>query len=129
MVVELSPRITKVQNALFEKAHTEPCELKHIAIALKKQGLKGDKLFVHPGMLPLPIDECPQLQNLTHRQKVILSGCFFANMYKMVARAEHQALDSNMVTAENAFSIYSDEYMILAQETSEEYDHIWSEFF
>lgn len=124
--IELNPRITKVQNALFEKAHTEPCEVKHIAIALKKQGLKGDKLFVHPEMAPLPMGQCPELQSLTHRQKVILSGCFFGNMYKMVGRSEHQAIDSNMVTAENAFTKYSDEYIILAQETAEEFDHIWS---
>ena len=125
-IVELSSRLTKVQNALFEKAHTEPCEVKHIAIALKKQGIKGDKLFLHPEMFPLPMIQCPELQKLTHKQKVILSACSFANMYKMVGRSEHQAIDSNMVTAEKAFSRYSDEYMILAQETSEEYDHIWS---
>lgn len=125
-VVELSPRLTKVQNALFEKAHTEPCEVKHVAIALKKQGLKGDKIFMHPEMAPLPMAQCPELQKLTHRQKIILSGCCFGNMYKMVGRSEHQAIDSNMVTAEKSFSRYSDEYMVLAQETAEEYDHIWS---
>lgn len=124
--VELTPRLTKVQNALFERAHTEPCEVKHIAIALKKQGFKGDKLFLHPEMSPLPMAQCPELKKLSHKQQVILSGCNFANMYKMVGRSEHQAIDSNMVTAEKAFSRYSDEYMVLAQETAEEYDHIWS---
>lgn len=124
--VKINDRITKIQNKLFEQAHTQPLELKPLAIALSKQGIKGEKLYSHPGMIPLPIPFCEYLRSITARQKSILSAAFLANFYKYVANSESQALVSNMSVAEKLFAPYSDEYMILHQETNEELDHIWS---
>lgn len=124
--VPLSKKITKVQNRLFETAHAEPLELKHLGIALNKQGIQGDKLYANPAMLPMPIGRCDYLKSLSDRQKAIISACFYVNLYKLVANSESQTLISNMVAAEKAFEPYSEEYMILHQETSEEMDHIWT---
>ena len=47
--VKIDTRITKIQNRLFEQAHTHPLELKPLAIAMSKQGINGEKLYSHPG--------------------------------------------------------------------------------
>ncbi|MBE8988088.1 hypothetical protein [Nostoc sp. LEGE 12450] len=124
--VKIDNRIPKIQNKLFEQAHTQPLELKTVAIAMSKQGIKGEKLYSHPGMLPLPVPICEYLFSFNARQMSILSATFFANFYKYVANSEYQSLISNMSVAEKVFASYSDEFMILHQETNEEMDHIWS---
>lgn len=124
--VQIDRRIPKIQNKLFEQAHSNALELKPIAIAMSKQGIKGEKLYCHPGMLPLPVPVCEYLLSFNNRQKAILSATFFANFYKYVANSEYQSLISNMSIAEKVFALYSDEFMILHQETNEEMDHIWS---
>lgn len=124
--VFLDERLTKSQNKLFEHAHSKPLELKYLAIALSKQGLQGEKWYTHPEMIPMPIRKCSYLSSLTQRQKSIISACYFANLYKFVGNSEMQTLVSNMASAEKSFAPYSEEYMILHQETSEEIDHIWS---
>ncbi|BAY76695.1 hypothetical protein NIES25_31520 [Nostoc linckia NIES-25] len=124
--VQIDRRIPKIQNKLFEQAHSNALELKPIAIAMSKQGIKGEKLYSHPGMLPLPTPICEYLLSFNSRQKAILSATFFANFYKYVANSEYQSLISNMSIAEKVFAPYSDEFMILHQETNEEMDHIWS---
>ncbi|MBD2521866.1 hypothetical protein [Nostoc sp. FACHB-133] len=124
--VKIDNRIPKIQNKLFEQAHTHSLELKPVAIAMSKQGIKGEKLYSHPGMLPLPVPICEYLLSFNARQMSILSATFFANFYKYVANSEYQSLMSNMGIAEKVFASYSDEFMILHQETNEEMDHIWS---
>ncbi|RCJ23969.1 hypothetical protein A6S26_20480 [Nostoc sp. ATCC 43529] len=124
--VQIDRKIPKIQNKLFEQAHSHALELKPIAIAMSKQGIKGEKLYCHPGMLPLPVPICDYLFSFNNRQKAILSATFFANFYKYVANSEYQSLISNMSIAEKVFAPYSDEFMILHQETNEEMDHIWS---
>lgn len=124
--VPLSDRLTKSQNKLFEHAHAQPLELKFLGIALNKQGLQGEKWYSNPDMLPMPIRSCSYLSSLNQRQKSILSACYFVNFYKLVANSESQTLVSNMAASEKSFAPYSDEYMILHQETSEELDHIWT---
>jgi hypothetical protein len=124
--VQIDRRIPKIQNRLFEQAHSHALELKPIAIAMSKQGIQGEKLYSHPGMLPLPVPICEYLHSFNRRQKAILSATFFANFYKYVANSEYHSLISNMSIAEKVFALYSDEFMILHQETNEEMDHIWS---
>jgi len=124
--VQIDRRIPKIQNRLFEQAHSHALELKPIAIAMSKQGIQGEKLYSHPGMLPLPVPVCEYLHSFNRRQKAILSATFFANFYKYVANSEYHSLISNMSIAEKVFALYSDEFMILHQETNEEMDHIWS---
>jgi len=124
--VALDSKLTAIQNRLFERAHVEPMELKFLGIALGKQGIVGDAIYANPSMMPFPIQRCEYLKSLSNRQIAILTACFFANFYKTVANSESQALVSNMAAAEKSFEPYSDEYMILHQETSEEMDHIWT---
>ncbi len=124
--VEINNRIARIQNRLFEQAHTQSLELKPVAIALNKQGIIAGKLYCNPGMIPLPMPFCEYLRSLNTSQKSILSAAFFANFYKYVANSESQAIPSNMSVSEKLFAPYSDEYMILHQETNEELDHIWS---
>ena len=124
--VPLDRKLTKIQNKLFETAHAKPLELKYLGIALNKQGIEGEKLYCNPDMLPMPMSRCKYLSSLTGHQKAIISACYFVNLYKLVANSESQTLVSNMVAAEKSFLPYSDEYMILHQETCEELDHIWT---
>lgn len=124
--VTVNKKLTKIQNKLFEKAHTEPLELKFLAISLNKQGIKGDKLYSHPELIPLPMRNCAYLSTLSPRQVAIISAAYFANFYKAVANSESQTLVSNMGVADKVFTPYSDEYMVMHQETTEEFDHIWT---
>lgn len=124
--VFLNDRLTKSQNRLFEHAHTQPLELKFLGISLSKQGIQGEKWYSNLDMIPLPMRVCPYLCSLNQRQKSILSASYFANFYKFVANSESQTLISNMAASEKCFGPFSDEYMILHQETSEELDHIWT---
>ncbi|MBE9200004.1 MULTISPECIES: hypothetical protein [unclassified Nodularia (in: cyanobacteria)] len=125
-IIEINNRITRIQNRLFEQAHTQSLELKPVAIALNKQGIKAGKLYCNPGMIPLPMLFSEYLRSLNTSQKSILSAAFFANFYKYIANSESQAIVSNMNVSDKLFAPYSDEYMVLHQETNEELDHIWS---
>lgn len=125
-VVKMDPRFTKVQNGLFERAHSQPCELKFVAIGLTKQGIQTNKLYSHPEMIPLPIMMCDYLSKLGPEHRSILSALCWAHAYKYIARSEMQTVASNMYVAERVFDEYSDDFMVLQQETNEEYDHIWS---
>ncbi|MBH8564123.1 hypothetical protein I8748_18350 [Nostoc sp. CENA67] len=102
--VKINNRITKIQNKLFEQAHTQPLKLKPLAIALSKHGIKGEKLYFHPGMIPLPIPIFQYLSSLNPRQMPILSAAVFANFYKVVANSESQSIISNMNIAKKVFS-------------------------
>ncbi len=124
--VPLDSKLTAIQNRLFEKAHAEPLELKFLGIALNTQGIVGEALYANPYIMPLPLGRCAYLKSLSPRQTAILTACYFVNFYKLVANSESQTLVSNMAAAEKSFEPYSDEYMILHQETSEEMDHIWT---
>lgn len=124
--VTLDSKLTAIQNQLFKQAHTNPLELKFLGIALNNQGIVGDSLYCNPHILPLPIRRCPYLKSLSPRQLAIISACYFVNFYKFVANSESTTLFSNMATAEKSFEPYSDEFMILQQETCEEMDHIWT---
>ncbi|MDP5339033.1 MAG: hypothetical protein NWQ28_10725, partial [Nodularia sp. (in: cyanobacteria)] len=112
-IVEINNRITRIQNTLFEQAHTQSLELKPVAIALNKQGIKAGKLYCNPGMIALPMPFCPYLRSLNTSQKSILSAAFLANFYKYVANSESQAIPSNVSVSEKLFAPYSDEFMIL----------------
>ncbi len=124
--VPLDIKLTAVQNRLFEQAHSEPMELKFLAIALSNQGIVGDALFANPHIMPMPMQRCEYLKSLSPRQIAILTACYFANFYKLIVNSESQTLISNMASAEKSFEPFSDEYMILHQETNEEMDHIWT---
>lgn len=124
--IPLDAKLTTIQNRLFQKAHAEPLELKFLGIALDSQGIVGDALYANPNIMPLPLRRCEYLKSLNPRQIAILTACYFVNFYKLVANSESQTLISNMAAADKSFEPYSDEYMILHQETSEEMDHIWT---
>lgn len=124
--VKIDERFTKVQNGLFQRAHSQPCELKFVAIGLAKQGIQTDKLYSHPEMIPLPIMMCDYLSKLGPEHRSLLSATCWANTYRQIAQAEMQAIASNMYVAERVFDQYSDDFMVLQQETNEEYDHTWS---
>jgi hypothetical protein len=125
-IIQVDKRFTKVQNKLFEQAHTHPCELKPLAIAMKTQGFQGERLYAHPQMMPLPMNDCYYLNSLSNKQRSIVSAMYYALNYQYIATSEMQVVTSNMYVANKVFSPYTDEYMILHQETAEEYDHIWS---
>lgn len=124
--VVINQRLTKVQNKLFEHAHSQALELKPLAIKFHKRGLQGDKLYLNPSLVALPLPVCDYLSSLSSRQVSLISAAAFANIYKYVAASEDRALTSNMYLAEKLFESYSDDYMIMHQETEEEFDHIWS---
>lgn len=119
-------RLTKSQNGLYEHAHSHPCELKFLGIKFSKQGIDGEKLYGNPQMLGLPFGNCKYLDSLTARQRSIISAINFGYLYKIVARSEVIALTANMNAADRVFPQYSDEWMVLFQETQEEMDHIWT---
>lgn len=119
-------RLVKIQNSLYENAHSEPCELKHLAIQLTQAPNKSTQMFGHPEMVPLPFGACQYLDGLDKAQKNILSCLSYAYFYKTVARSEVLALTANIDVADRVFPQYSEEWMVLFQETQEEMDHIWS---
>ena len=122
----LSQRLTKVQNKLFEHAHTTALELKPLAIKFSKKGIVSNQFCTNPRLLALPLGIGEGLESLSNQQISLLSAALFGLIYRYVACSEYQVINSNMVVAEKVFERYSDEYMILYQETMEEYDHIWS---
>lgn len=122
----VNERFTEVQNNLFKHAHTQALELKPLAVEFSKQGLQGEKLYMYPGLIALPFKVCPYLSSLNQRQISLITAAAFANVYEYIASSEDQTLRSNMLVTNKVFDSYSDEYMVLYQETEEEFDHIWS---
>ena len=119
-------RLTKIQNKLFEHAHSEALELKPIGIKFSRRGILPDKLCLHPRLIALPIGSGAGLESLSTQEINLISIALYGLIYRNVACGEDTTLISNMYVAEKVFDRYSDEYMVLYQETTEEYDHIWS---
>ncbi len=65
--IALDQKLASVKNRLFQAAHSQPLELKHLGIALSHQGIKGDRLDAHPGMMPLPLRRGSYLPSLSRR--------------------------------------------------------------
>lgn len=117
-------RFMKIQEKLFENAHKTPTELKPLGFAMKKQGIDTETLYCNPNFMLLPFDDCAHLSRLTPEQISVLTATYFASAYAEIASSETLALRYNMTVSEMVYPIYSDEYMVLFNETDEEYDHI-----
>ncbi len=123
----LNQKFVKIQNSLFERAHTEPSELKSVGIKFKKQGgLNKDNYYVYPEMMNLPIYECEYLKSLTPEQMRVLTAYFLVSSYQYTASRELDSVKTNMCMTARLFDTLSDEYMVLFQETFEEMDHIFT---
>lgn len=117
-------RLLNTQARLFDNAHKTPIELKSLGLAMKQQGLDGGTLYCNPGFMLLPLKDCRHLSRLTAEQLGALTAAYFACAYSEIASSETVALRYNMAVSERVFPVYSDDYMILFNETDEEYDHI-----
>jgi len=117
-------RHLRVHTRLQERAHNESAELKPFGYALKRQGLDRTKLYASPDFIALPFDRCEHLGNLTQEQLSVLTGLFYGNLYSRAASAEWEAIRCNMSVAERVFKPCDDGWMILCNETGEEYDHL-----
>lgn len=117
-------RLLKIQGKLFESAHKAPAELKPLGIAMKRQGIDTETLYCNPQFMLLPFNDCKHLSRLTPEQLSVLTATYFASAYAEIASSETLALRYNMAVSDMVFPIYSDQYMILFNETDEEYDHI-----
>jgi hypothetical protein len=123
----LEPRFVKIQNALFERAHAQPSELKSTAVKFKTSGgIKSHHYYVHPEMMNLPIYECDYLSNLGPEQMQVLTAYYLAASYQYTASRELDSVKTNMCLTTKLFDVLSDEYMVLFQETFEEMDHIYT---
>lgn len=112
------------QRRLFEATHREPTELKSLGYALRARGLDVDKRYCNPSLLSLPWSECPHLSALSSEQISRVTAAYFADVYAQVATNETYALDYNKEVSALVFPLYSEDYMVLFEETDEEYDHI-----
>jgi hypothetical protein len=112
------------QRRLFEATHREPTELKSLGYSLRARGLELGKRYCNPELLSLPWRECPHLRAFTSEQVSRVTAAYFANFYAQTATNETYALDFNKQISELVFPIYSEDYMVLFEETDEEYDHI-----
>lgn len=116
-------RFVKIQNQFFERVHTESCELKPLGYEMKKKGINTSKLYCNPEYILLPFEECEYLAQLTSKQLSIITACFYAMEHARTLNLESITLTWNLKAAE-VFPAYSEEYMVLFQETNEEYDHM-----
>jgi len=112
------------QRRLFEATHREATELKSLGFALRKQGMDPGKRYCNPELLSLPWRECPHLGAFTEEQISRVTAAYFANFYAQTATNETYALDFNKKVSGLVFPLYSEDYMVLFEETDEEYDHI-----
>jgi hypothetical protein len=117
-------RLLTLQGRLFENAHKQPTELKSLGIQMKTEGMRLETLYCNPSFMLLPLHDCPHLSRLTREQTSALTATYFASAYAEIASSETLALKYNMLVAERVFPKYSDDYMILFEETDEEFDHI-----
>lgn len=123
-VAEQTKRFLKLQNRLYERAHRDAIELKPLGYALRAQGVDAEKLYCDPELIPLPWNDCEHLQALTHRQRCIVTAMYYAELYAHTVGAETLAIEFNTKIGSAVFPMYSDEYMVLFQESDEEHDHI-----
>jgi hypothetical protein len=121
---EALERLLRLQNKLFENAHKEPIELKSLGLEIGREGIDRHKLACNPDYLLLPFADCKHLKDLSREQMALITATYFATVYSEVASSESLALYYNLAASERAFTPYSDPYMVLFQETDEEYDHI-----
>jgi hypothetical protein len=117
-------RLHRIQGKLFENAHKVPTELKALGFAMKQQGVDTETLYCNPNFMLLPFDDCAHLSRLTQEQLGVLTATYFASAYAEIATSETLALRYNMMVSEMVYPIYSDQYMLLFNETDEEFDHI-----
>lgn len=124
LVADPVDRILRVQNRLFESAHREALELKPLGLRIAREGIDRDRLSCNPDFMLLPFGDCRHLAALTREQRALLTATYFATVYSEVASSESLAVEYNNVASERVFAPYSDPYMVLFQETDEEFDHI-----
>ncbi len=117
-------RLLNTQARLFDNAHKAPIELKSLGLAMKRQGRDNQSLYCNPAFMLLPFEDCRHLAQLSGEQIGALTAVYFACAYSEIASSETVALRYNMAVSERVFPMYSDNYMILFNETDEEYDHI-----
>jgi hypothetical protein len=111
------------QTLLHEHAHERPIELKPYGFALKREGIDLTRLYCNPRYLPLPLHH-EAFAGLTRAQLSVLTAAFFARVYAEIAGSELLAIKYNNLVAEGVFQRYSDDYMVLFNETAEECDHV-----
>jgi hypothetical protein len=111
------------QTMLYEHAHAQPIELKPFGFALKRDGIDVTKLYCNPSYLPLPLNH-EAFAELGRAQLAVLTASFFARVYGEIAGSELLAIRYNNLVAEGVFTRYSDDYMVLFNETAEECDHV-----
>jgi hypothetical protein len=112
------------QRRLFEATHREPTELKSLGYSLRARGIDLGTRYCNPQLLSLPWEQCPHLRAFTIEQIAWVTAAYFANFYAQTATNETYALDFNKQVSALVFPLYSDDYMVLFEETDEEYDHI-----
>jgi hypothetical protein len=117
-------KLLSIQAKLFDNAHKNPSELKSLGMAMRRQGIDTSTFYCNPAFMLLPFDHCPQLSQLSAQQMSVLTATYFAAAYAEIASSETLALRYNMMVTEAVFPTYSDNYMILFNETDEEFDHI-----
>ncbi len=117
-------KLLYIQGMLFDNAHKEPTELKSLGIAMRKRGIDTDTLYCNPNFMLLPFADCRHLSQLDSQQMSVLTAAYFAAAYAEIASSETLALRYNMEVSGMVFPTYSDHYMILFNETDEEFDHI-----
>lgn len=122
MKAELDTLVHK-QTQLHEHAHQRPIELKPFGYALKREGIDLERLYCNLRYLPLPLAH-EAFANLTRAEEAVLTAAFFARVYAEIAGSELLAIKYNNVVAEGVFKRYSDDYMVLFNETAEECDHV-----
>jgi P-aminobenzoate N-oxygenase AurF len=122
MKTELELLVEK-QTLLYEHAHREPIELKPYGLALKRDGIDLTRLYCNPRYLPLPFHH-EAFASFNRAQLSALTAAFFARVYAEIAGSELLAIKYNNLVAEGVFKRYSDDYMVLFNETAEECDHV-----
>lgn len=122
MKTELDVLVEK-QTALYEHAHSQPIELKPFGFALKREGIDQTRLYCNPAYMPLPFHH-DAFAGLSRAQLSVLTASFFARVYAEIAGSELLAIKYNNLVADGVFKRYSDDYMVLFNETAEECDHV-----
>jgi hypothetical protein len=114
------------QTSVHVGAHKSAIGIKPLGYKLGQEGIDQTKFYVNPKFLPLPLDRCDYLNQLSPAQLSVLTALYYASLYRAVMSAEKQVITYNMKTADRNFRRYSDDYMVLFHETDEEHDHISS---
>jgi len=117
-------RFIQRQSRLHAVAHKQPSEIKYLGFEAMRVGIDKDSLYASPSFMALPFEQCPFLNNLSQSQLSTLTAMFFAHTYAGVSIAEQAAVHFNMRVADMLYSPGTDPWMLLFNETGEEYDHI-----